>query len=364
MGQIWKYALPVVAAGMFVFAVSYVVQSRGGTPDTKPPAEPSVSPFERTVAGAGIVEARDENIEIGVYDPGVVTAVLVRPGEKVAPGTPLFTLDDSVQRAQLEGRQAELVQAKAEFARVKALPRPEEVPVSEAKVAAAQARVDQTRDELGRAEQLLQRKAASEERVVTARADLEAAEATLRQTKADLGLLKAGAWDYELAAAQATVATAEAAVALAEANLARRTVRALAAGQVLEVDVRPGEYVNTFPGGKTPMMLGNLERLHVRVDIDEYDIPRFEPGRKAVGVLKGRPDVTFPLEFVRVEPYVIPKRSLTGDNAERVDTRVLQVIYAVDATELKEPLYVGQQVDVYVDVEPREDARETSAESE
>jgi hypothetical protein len=51
---------------------------------------------------------------------------------------------------------------------------------------------------------------------------------------------------------------------------------------------------------------------------------------------------------VRVEPYVIPKQSLTGDNRERVDTRVLQVVYAVegDATDL----FVGQQVDVFIDV--------------
>jgi hypothetical protein len=44
---------------------------------------------------------------------------------------------------------------------------------------------------------------------------------------------------------------------------------------------------------------------------------------------------------------VIPKRSLTGQNTERVDTRVLQVIYAVQSGDL--PLYVGQQVEVYVD---------------
>ena len=49
---------------------------------------------------------------------------------------------------------------------------------------------------------------------------------------------------------------------------------------------------------------------------------------------------------MRVEPYVIPKKSLTGDNTERVDTRVLQVIYAIDPRGT--PLYVGQQVDVFL----------------
>ena len=41
-------------------------------------------------------------------------------------------------------------------------------------------------------------------------------------------------------------------------------------------------------------------------------------------------DIHTPLHFVRFEPYVIPKESLTGDTTERVDTRVLQVIYSFD----------------------------------
>jgi len=53
------------------------------------------------------------------------------------------------------------------------------------------------------------------------------------------------------------------------------------------------------------------------------------------------------LTFDRIEPYIVPKRSLTGDNRERVDTRVLQVIYRFERPSF--PLYVGQQVDVYIE---------------
>ena len=45
---------------------------------------------------------------------------------------------------------------------------------------------------------------------------------------------------------------------------------------------------------------------------------------------------------------MIPKKSLTGDTTERVDTRVLQVIYEAD-TEGRPPLFVGQQVEVFID---------------
>ena len=47
-----------------------------------------------------------------------------------------------------------------------------------------------------------------------------------------------------------------------------------------------------------------------------------------------------------VEPYVVPKRNLTGDSLERVDTRVLQLIYEFDRP--KFPVFVGQQVDVFI----------------
>ena len=84
----------------------------------------------------------------------------------------------------------------------------------------------------------------------------------------------------------------------------------------------------------------------MRIDIDERDIPRFRPGAAA----KGFPRATahaMTMRFIRVEPYVVPKKSLTGDNTERVDTRVLQAIYAIERTNY--PVYVGQQLDVFID---------------
>ena len=61
----------------------------------------------------------------------------------------------------------------------------------------------------------------------------------------------------------------------------------------------------------------------------ERPLSRFREGVPAWATVKGRREPRFPLEFVKIEPYVIPKKSLTGDNSERVDTRVLQVLYAL-----------------------------------
>ena len=95
------------------------------------------------------------------------------------------------------------------------------------------------------------------------------------------------------------------------------------------------------------IVLGDVKRLHVRVDIDENDLPLFDRNAEAVATLKGRSKGRFPLKFVYVEPYVIPKKSLTGDNSERVDTRVLQVVYALP-DDRPVDVYVGQQMDVYL----------------
>jgi len=70
-------------------------------------------------------------------------------------------------------------------------------------------------------------------------------------------------------------------------------------------------------------------------------------GVSATAFLRGDRDIQTPLKFVRFEPFVIPKTSLTGDTTERVDTRVLQVIYSFDRGQL--PIYVGQQMDVFIE---------------
>jgi multidrug resistance efflux pump len=190
----------------------------------------------------------------------------------------------------------------------------------------------------------------TEEDISQRHLSLGVARRQLAQAKAEDALLKAGAWRFDKDIAQANVALAEAQVLQTRTDLDRTLVRAPRDGVVLQVNVREGEYVGT-PPGQALMLLGAInEKFHVRVDINEHDIPRFRPGAPARASLRGDPRQEFPLTFVRVEPYVLPKKSLTGDNTERVDTRVLQAIYAVDARD--KALYVGQQVDVFIEAAP------------
>lgn len=347
-----KYLLPVLAVGMLVFSIYQVVQAQKTSPQPQPPIDPPRTPFGRTVAGAGIVEAETENFSIGAPLPGVIMEVYVpveMVGKIVKKGDPLFLVDTRQLKAQLEYQKANLEAAKAQLAKLDAQPRPEEVPPSRAAVKAAQSNLELQEDNVKRYTELRPTNAIPEKDWKQSILSADQARHQLAQAKANLDLLEAGAWKYDKDIARANVALAKAQVEQTQTDIDRSLVCAPIDGRVLQVNVRPGEYAGT-PPSQALVVLGRVAKLHIRVDIDEHDIPRayklFHEDIAAVASPRGDPSMKFPLKFVRVEPYVIPKKSLTGDNTERVDTRVLQVIYRVEQDAAA--LYVGMQVDVFL----------------
>jgi HlyD family secretion protein len=345
--------LPLVALGLLAFAGWYVWSTRPVEQDPAPPIAPARNPYGDSLAAAGIVEAQTENIAVGSATAGVVIEVCVKVGDEVGPGMPLFRLDDRQLRGDLAIKQAAVAQARSELVRLEAEPREEKIPVLAASVAEAKAAVIREADAVRRAEETFARKVTTEQELIARREAIAAAEAVLARAEADLDLLEAGSWQYDRDVTKAALGRAEAEVAKIEIELDRLVVRALVAGRVLQVNVRPGEFVGT-PPGEPLVVLGNTDRLHVRVDIDEYDIPRFRKGAPATAVPRGSLQERYPLEFVRVEPFVVPKRSLTGQVTERVDTRVLQVIYRFDPAG-RPPLFVGQQVEVFINAAPTDE---------
>jgi len=344
-----KYVLPAVALGLILFAVVHVRGARDKEQPTALPNEPAHQAFADTVAGSGVVEPQTENIAVGSPDAGVVVEVNVKVGQRVRAGDALFRLDDGVKRAELKFRRAAAASAQAQLTQLERRPRPEDLPAAEAQVSEMEANLADRKDQVERAHELNERhgrKVVTAEEVVNKEQAVRMAEAQLRKVKAQFELLKAGTWQYDLLSQQAAVEQFEAQAEQTQAELDRLVVRALVDGEVLQVNVRPGEFV-AAPASQALVVIGDVERLHARVDIDEHDIHRFRPGAKASATLRGLPGEPFELEFVRVEPYVVPKRSLTGDNTERVDTRVLQVIYRIEARDRR--LYVGQQLDVFID---------------
>jgi HlyD family secretion protein len=301
--------LPLIALAALSFGIVSVVRSQPRHETNVPPSPPPVSPYAHEVAAEGLVESSSENISIGTPLSDVVVEVPVVVGQLVKARDPLFKLDDRQLQADLRARQADLA-------------------VAETQVKVDSALFNDSRQQLDFAETLSDKRAISSEELAKRRYAAEAAHA--RQE-----------------AAKAQVIAVAAQIHSVETQIERSTVRAPIDGEVLQVKIHVGEYAPAGVTANPLILLGRLKPLNIRVDVDEHEAWRVRPSANAVATVRGNANLKTPLTFVRFEPFVIPKKSLTGDSTERVDTRVLQVIYRVENDAL--PLFVGQQMDVFID---------------
>jgi multidrug efflux pump subunit AcrA (membrane-fusion protein) len=307
-----RQILPIAALVGVVIAAWLIF---GGLPDrsvTDPVEQPPKAVGDLAnaprVAGAGIVEPASEVIDIGSALSGLVTDVRVRPGDRVAKGEVLFSVDARAARASLDQANAAIAEARAA-------------------IAEASAAQKTARQQLDLYRSLADPAAVSRAEVI--RAEGEEAAATSR-----LGL------------ARARLSGAQSAAAAARTEIERLVVRAPIAGEILAVNIRPGEFVATQGGSSQPFIqMGETNPLHVRVDIDENEVARVALGEPAVISPRGAAELHVKATFVRAEPLIVPKRSLTNSAAERVDVRVLQLIYALPPSDA---FRVGQQIDAFI----------------
>jgi HlyD family secretion protein len=268
-----------------------------------------VSPFATSVAGTGIVEASTENIAIGTPVSGIVTAIAVKWGDRVKSGDLLFKIEDRDLQGQLLVANAKVKEAEAGLAKVKNL--------------------------------------------------LDVGEGLSKGSS--ISVVDLANRRFDVAINEGIIASAKAQVEQLKIEVDRRTVRAPVSGRILQIKIRPGEYAQSGMVNPPLMLLGDDTRLHVRVDINENDAWRVKPTAPAMAYIPGNPDLRMRLQFERIEPYAVPKVSLTGESTERTDTRVLQVIYSFERGEL--PIYIGQRMNVHIEGPAATDAGAQSANS-
>ena len=296
--MIRRYIVPFLAVIGFVIAVGAVFYGNRPPPAALPATQSAKAPFPSYIAGAGITEASTENVAVATQVSGVVTNIYVKRGDTIKSGDPLFTVDDRDLQAQL-------------------------LPAS-AKVKEAEANLAKAKDHLDRGERL---------------------------SNGNKGAISTQDLDnrrFDAAIGETALATAEAGVEQIKRKIEIHTVRALVPGRILQINIRPGEYAQSGVIASPLMLLGDDSQMHVRVNIDENDSWRFKPDASAMAFIRGNPALKTPLRFVRIDPYVVPKTSLTGDSPERTDMRVLQVIYSYDPATLP-MVYAGQQMDVFIE---------------
>lgn len=301
-------SMALAVAGVIQMTQVLQVIKAQENPIPPPPVAPPEKPFAKGVAATGILEAADENVSIGTPVPGLVTKVMVKVWDKVKAGQELMQIDDRELQAQLIGQEATIA-------------------VNQANLDIALAQLAKVQDMLDRLKSVTDQRAISQDDLRNRTNDVIVSKAQAAQSKAQLD-------------------AAHSAVKQTKLLMERLTVRAPRDGSILQVNIRAGEYASS-QNRQAAIMLGDVDVLQVRADVDEQNAMSVRADQPAKAFLKGDSKTAYDLDFVRIDPFVIPKQSLTGASTERVDTRVLQVIYRLKVPE-KKTLYVGQQVDVFI----------------
>ncbi len=328
----------------------------------QPPAfTPVSSPYTTAIYANGIIESdQTGGTNINVYPevPGPVTRVLVHESQRVSAGTPLFSLDDSVQKASTEQLRLQAEAAQALLNELQAQPRAETLAIARSQVELAVANLKVARDQYDkrRASHDIDARSISQDVLDTADNAVRQAGAALDVARRQYELTRAGAWSYDILNQRRQYESLRQAYDAARALLLKYTVRAQVDGVVLAVNAATGSYVssqgayNAYTQGFDPavVMSAPQDTLAVRCYVDEILVSRLPaPDRIQAQMSIRGTDVKVPLEFVRVQPYVSPKIELSNQRQEKVDLRVLPVIFRF---KMKTPVmaYPGQLVDVFI----------------
>lgn len=355
-----KILFILAGIGVLVGIAGAYIYSR--QPAAQPPAfNPASNPYADGIYANGIVESlqsQGENINIYPEVAGVVTQVLVKEGQEVKQGTPLLTIEDSVQRAAAEQLRAQSEAALALLQELKAEPRRETLEVARAQMdyAAASLKTLQETYEKQKQSYDLDARSVSQDALDTAHNAADAARENLKVAQRQYELTRAGAWSYDIRNQEKQYEALQKSYASAAALLGKYTVKAPADGVVLAVAASVGGYVSSSQGTYESYSQANIpavvigspqDQLAVRCYVDEILVHRL-PGPakiKAQMFIRGT-DRKVDLQYVRVQPYVSPKIELSDQRTERVDVRVLPVIFSFRKADLG--IYPGQLVDVYI----------------
>lgn len=334
----------------------------GITQPPLPPAfNPATNPYPKGIYANGILESDQpsgENINVYPEVSGTVKQILVAEGQEVKRGALLLQIDDSIQRATAEQFQSQAQAAFTLLNELKAQPRKETLDVAEAQVFATEASLKTAQDALAKQQAAfdMDPKSISKDALDGALNAVATAQANLEVARKQRDLTKAGAWIYDINNQERQYNALTKSYLSASALLSKYSLRAPGNGKVLAINAAVGGFVSaqgayeTYTQGMTPaLVLGSSEdQLHVRCYVDEILVPRLPDASRMKAQMSVRgSSVKVPLEYVRMQPIVSPKIELSDQRLERVDVRVLPIIFRVErAKQLN--LYPGQLVDVYI----------------
>jgi multidrug resistance efflux pump len=323
-----------------IVLLGFLLEAQSQTPAPPPQAPPE----SYKIFAPGRVEGNTEEIELRPQTHGQIVSVLVREGDVVVAGQTLVQLDDAQHRHEVSLAESQLALAQAERSRLEngawQFERDEAIALHSAKVA----EMEQAQLSLTRTKRLRLESAVSQQEVDELNSKYRSLEGQVRAAKSRADLLNAPARADELAICDAKIAAAQSRLELAKVALERTALKALAPGQILRINVEPGEL--TGPESPQPtIILADTSRFRVRAFVEELDAPRLRPGMPVVVVADGLADQSFKGRVVQLSPRMTAKQIWNDDPAEQHDTKAREIWIDLEDSA---NLVVGLRVDVTI----------------
>ena len=204
---------------------------------------------------------------------GMVSTVPVQAGQAVAKGAVIATISDPALQAEIDAAAAKVTEAQAHLAALEAGGKPAEFADIESSLSRARFDLEQARKTYASLERLVEQQAATTQEADAARDRVQQIEIEIAGLEKRRGALVA---KPDVAAARARVQDAETALNLARQRAAQSVLHAPLAGVVYSLEVRPGGFVQA---GDSAANIGRLDKLRVRVYVDEPELGRVAEGQ-------------------------------------------------------------------------------------
>ncbi len=334
--------LALSAVGLTVWALS----SRAEAPSAAASAAPAHSDLH--YAFLGYADLEQGVTPLYPLQPGRVVKVFVQDSDAVSEGAPLFALDDTTAKADVDAAEADLAAAKLQVDQAKLLQpqhqaqidaQQQVVDARKQEAAAARAKADEA-DKLNRSET----HAVSDEAARAADDQAKAAEATVRAEEAKLHLLQLD--DPSIAVRQAESAVQGKRSALlrkAQQGLLECTVLAPAKGIVERIQVGVGEALGPTPQQPAVLFAADGPRI-IRTEVEQEWAQHVALNQSAtVGDFSGN-GPTWHGRVTRISDWFAHKRSMLLEPLQFNDVRTLECIVTLDPGQ--PPVRIGQRMRV------------------
>jgi HlyD family secretion protein len=262
---LWLFAIPLAFIGWWAY-------HRNNAAPQVPFAKVIRETLVSTLPTNGKVEPI-EWVAVRVEQAGLVTKVRVQEGQTVGQGAPLAILSDTGLAADLDAAEARAAQARADLATIDEGGKRLELTTIENDLARLRVEQEHDRKEYASLRRLAEKQAASALEVDEMKSKLQAADMGIEALEKRRAVLVTKS---DKTVALARLRDAEAAVELAKSHIAQTTIRAPIGGVVYGLAAQPGAYLNI---GDLVANVGRMDRMRVRVYVDEPELGRVQQGQ-------------------------------------------------------------------------------------